>query len=127
MRFGKNKLFEQNGDVTIALDLVVQNQGRQLGLNPRIKDIHADGALGGLMRDAVVGPYLMDWLRSKLLEALDPANLKASFPAGLSPYDPIIKAARFVDLGGNKLGAAITATFSVTQDQAQKLIGNLKN
>jgi hypothetical protein len=32
-----------------------------------------------------------------------------------------------VDLGSGKLGAAIAATFSLDQEQAQKLMGNLKH
>lgn len=124
---GKNRLFEQNGDVTITLAIVIADQGRKFVVNAAVKDIHADGAIGGLLSRSVVGPYLTDWLKAKIVEALDPSNLKASFPAGLSAYHPAFTSARFVDLGSGKLGAAIAATFSVDQDQAQTLLQNLRH
>jgi ribosomal protein S27AE len=124
---GKNKLFEQSGDMTITLALTVANGGRELAVNSTVKSFHADGVLGGLMQSSVVGPYLTDWLQAKIRDAVNPANLKASFPAGLSQYNPVFKSARFVDLASGKLGAAIAATFSLDQEQAQKLTGNLKH
>ena len=114
-------------DMTITLALTVANGGRELAVNSTVKSFHADGVLGGLMQSSVIGPYLTDCLQAKIRDAVNPANLKASFPAGLSQYNPVFKSARFVDLGSGKLGAAIAATFSLDQEQAQKLMGNLKH
>ena len=124
---GKNKIFEQNGDMMIGLALTVASAGRELAVNSTVKSFHADGVLGGLMQSSVVGPYLTDWLQAMIRDAVNPASLKASFPAGLSQYNPVFRSARFVDLGSGKLGAAIAATFSLDQEQAQVLMGNLKH
>jgi hypothetical protein len=35
---GKNKVFEQNGDVTIGLTLAVRNAGKELGADAAVKD-----------------------------------------------------------------------------------------
>jgi len=123
---GKAKLFEQNGDVTIAMSLEIKSDGKELAVDARVKEIHADGALGGIFRNSIVGPSLTDWLKAKMLQAIDPSNLKGSFPAGLTAYNPTFKSAKFLDLGSGKLGVSLLATFSLNQDQAQKLIENLR-
>jgi len=123
---GKNKIFEQNGDVTIGLALAVRPGGKEIGVDTTIKKIDGDGVLGTIFKSSLVGPYLTDWLSAKILQAIDPSNLKGSFPAGLTAYNPTFRTAKFVDLGSNKLGVALTATFSLSQDQAQQLINNLK-
>lgn len=123
---GKNKVFEQNGDVTIGLTLAVRKAGKELGVDAVVKDVHADGAIGGILRGPVMGPYLTDWLKAKLVQVINPSNLRGSFPAGLSAYNPTFTSAKFVDLGSGKLGATLAATFSLNQDQAQQLIANLR-
>lgn len=123
---GKSKV-EQNGDVTVGLTLGVAKDGKGLELNTQIKAANMDGALGGLMKSSLTGSYVTDWVKGMIQKAIDPTNLKQSFPADLNAFNPVIKSAKFVDLGSNKLGVATTAKFSLSQDQAQKIIDSLRN
>jgi hypothetical protein len=123
---GKTKVVEQDGDVTIGLSLGVQGDGKGLEIKTATKNAHMNGALGALMSNSLTGAYVTNSVTGAIQKAIDPGNLKHAFPAALNAYNPVVKSAKFVDLGSNKLGVNSILRFSLSQTEAQKLIDQLR-
>jgi len=122
----KTKLVEQDGDVTIGLTLAVQGDGKGIELKTHAKDAHMNGALGALMSNSLTGLYVTNWVTGAIQQAVDPGNLKQAFPPGLTAFNPVLQSARFVDLGSSHLGVTTALKFSLSQEEAQKLIDQLR-
>jgi hypothetical protein len=120
----KNRNFEQNGSASAKLTPFVNNNN--VGLSIELLDVDADGLLGGLLRNQIVGPWLMNSLRNVIPSSVSLVNVRAELPPELRRFRIDLTGVRFVDRGGGKLGLYCAARVQVSRQDAEAVFSALQ-
>jgi hypothetical protein len=94
----KTRLLEQNGDLTLRLTPVVS--GDTVAMNVDLIEARGDGGVGALLRDAVLGPWLIDEMRALFPKQLTVANIRDGLPTALRDIPATLDRVSITD-GGN--------------------------
>jgi hypothetical protein len=128
--FGKQqakRLVAGNAVVPIRLTAAVEQNNTQLGLNPEVGAIQADGSLGELLRSGSLGEMIQEKIRDSILNAMQKgANLGATLPPAAQPY-ATIDSAQFQDAGAQHLAVELVGEIRVPRDQLQAVTRQLKS
>lgn len=122
--FDMKTKIEQDGDVALELTPVVA--GDTISLNVKLADVHGDGALVGLLRDSIFGPWLVDELRTLLPKSLTIASLRDGLPKALHDIPATLEHPAIVDAGGGTPGISCTLHITVPADKVAVLLQQLQ-
>jgi len=90
------------------------------------REVHADGLLGVILQVPWLGPQLLDPLiKTAILNQINGqlgGTLRQGLPNSLTPLSPSIVSAKFVDLGGGKLGIDLVMTAHIAQASVNNMI-----
>jgi hypothetical protein len=93
----KNRLFEQNGTLAIVLTPRIEG-GQTIALSSEVVSVKADGLLGGLLGDALLGPPFRQLVVDAVQNALGP-DLRVNLPENLASYHPVFTSVAFTAQG----------------------------
>ena len=116
------KIYEQNGAARFRLEAKASPDGAGLEITPELESVDVEGMLGKLLKTFFIGPFIRDILIHRIMQSVNAANLKRTFPPALAEFKPQMQAARFTDIGGGKLGLSVNMTLHVNKAQAGGLL-----
>jgi hypothetical protein len=119
----QTRLFEQNGDVVLRLTPVVS--GDTITMNVDLTEAHGDGGVGVMLRDAVLGSWLTEQLRTLFPNQLTVANIRDGLPAALRDIPATLDRVSIVDGGNGKPVIGGTLHLVVPADKVLALLQQL--
>jgi hypothetical protein len=120
----KNRHFEQNGSASLRLTPYVSNNS--VALSTELLSVEADGLLGGLLQDQIVGPWLIDSLKNVIPPSISIGDVRSAIPPELRRYRIDLTSLRFIDRGGGRLGLYSTGRVQVSAQEAASIFAALQ-
>ena len=120
----KTRLFEQNGDVRLAVVPVVEPDTIRVTFT--LLSVDADGALGGLLRDEIFGAWLLDQLRGLIPKNVTVARLRDALPAVLHEIPAALTDVAIVDSGGGVPAIRGTLKMKIGADKMLAILSALQ-
>jgi len=121
-----NKLFEQNGSMEAVYEPQIHDSS--IRLERSRLDLKADGLLGSLMGDALIGPLIRSAIEEPVRKTLDQGNLEGLvIPPDLRRFGAQLTGIRFVDLGDGRLGAEASATMMIQHQHLEQVRESFSN
>jgi len=121
----KTRLFEQNGDVRLAVAPTVAADAIQVTFT--LLSVDADGALGGLLRDEIFGVWILDQLRGLIPKSITVARLRDALPAVLHEIPAALTDVAIVDTGGGVPAIRGTLKMKIGADKMLAILSALQH